>query len=436
MNKRIRDLRGRKAEIVRKLTAMATASIDKPLTDDEKKEWAALEAQAAGLTEDIQREERLAALEVDVGANPAAATIPVGDQPAAADPKRGFKGFGEFAGAVMHAGRRDGGRLDPRLAAAPTTFGNESSGPDGGYLIPPEFARDIFTLAFAVPSIMGLVDDITVQGNGMVFPKDETTPWGTDGVVAYWQAEGTAGTPVKPKFGTSQMRLHKLMCLVPLTDELMADTTALESYLPGKIASRMRYKTDESLLYGAGNGTPLGMLYQGGNQYPSITVPKDSSQATATVSLANLLNMYSRLVAEDVDFGDPFWMMHRTIIPQLAALNTSGGFPVFMYAGGGVSSLGGQLPASVLGTRVMWSQHAKSLGAQGDINLIAPKAYRTITKAGGMETATSMHLYFDADALAYRVTFRIDGQPKITTAIAPANGSTTLSPFLVLAARP
>ncbi|MGH8743046.1 MAG: phage major capsid protein, partial [Burkholderiales bacterium] len=61
--------------------------------------------------------------------------------------------------------------------------------------------------------------------------------------------------------------------------------------------------------------------------------------------------------------------------------------------------------------------------------------YRTITKARGIETATSMHLYFDADVTAFRTIFRVDGQPKIINPIAPANGSNNLSPFVQLGAR-
>ncbi len=61
--------------------------------------------------------------------------------------------------------------------------------------------------------------------------------------------------------------------------------------------------------------------------------------------------------------------------------------------------------------------------------------YQTITKEGGMETATSMHLYFDADAAAFRTIFRMDGQPKIAAPISPAKGANKLSPFVQLAAR-
>ena len=62
------------------------------------------------------------------------------------------------------------------------------------------------------------------------------------------------------------------------------------------------------------------------------------------------------------------------------------------------------------------THHAKSLGELG-------------------HQVTSLHLYFDADAAALRVTFRVDGSPKIAAAISPAKGSVTLSPFIQLASR-
>jgi hypothetical protein len=52
-----------------------------------------------------------------------------------------------------------------------------------------------------------------------------------------------------------------------------------------------------------------------------------------------------------------------------------------------------------------------------------------------METALSLHMYFDAAAAAYRAIFRIDGMPTIRAAISAPTGSTTYSPFIALAAR-
>jgi HK97 family phage major capsid protein len=90
---------------------------------------------------------------------------------------------------------------------------------------------------------------------------------------------------------------------------------------------------------------------------------------------------------------------------------------------------------SLLGRPIVISQHAKSFSSQGDVILVDLQYYQAITKSEGVQTATSMHLYFDADAMAFRTTFRMDGQPKLGAPINPANGSTTLSPFVQLQAR-
>ena len=54
---------------------------------------------------------------------------------------------------------------------------------------------------------------------------------------------------------------------------------------------------------------------------------------------------------------------------------------------------------------------------------------------GGMRTDVSLHLYFDADASAFRFIFRLGGQSKMSGTIDPPNSSITRSPFVTLASR-
>ena len=77
----------------------------------------------------------------------------------------------------------------------------------------------------------------------------------------------------------------------------------------------------------------------------------------------------------------------------------------------------------------------ETLGDKGDIVLADWGMYRTITKAGGMETATSMHFWFDRGLTAFRTVFRIDGQPAIASPVTPNKGSNSLSPIVTLDAR-
>ena len=438
MNKKMRELLARKSQAVAAMRAITdtAAAAGRDLSDDEAKQFDGLKAQLEASNAAIGREQLLIDEERSAGVViPDDAAIIVKEN-LAADPQHGFKSFGDFAKSVVGASKasRNGGQLDQRLligAAAPSTFGSEAVGADGGFMIPPAYSNELFRLTLLDGALLPFTSNANIDGNSMVFPKTEQTPWGTNGVRAYWQAEAAAGTPTKPALGTQALRLHKLLALVPLTDELMADSSALATEIPGLLSDSIRWKTNEAILFGNGNGQPLGALATTG---PMVIQAKDGSQATNTLSVSNLFNMLSRL--PNPATSKAIWLINPTVIPALATL-VLGQIPVFLP--GGTANVGslGQVPifGTLLGIPIIISQHAAAFSTQGDVQLHDLSFYRTITKAEGVATATSMHLYFDADATALRATFRVDGGPKIATAISPAKGSTTLSPFVQLAAR-
>ncbi|WP_455275126.1 phage major capsid protein [Ralstonia thomasii] len=429
MSKQLRELQARKAKHVAAMRAITdkAAAESRDLTDDEIAAFDSEKAAADRVAGAIAREEALIEAERSAGVHvPEGAHITVTEN-IEKDPKRGFNSFGEFAAAVRQGSARNA-TIDQRLAigaAAPGTYANEAAGADGGFLIPPAFSEEIFTLTLEDDALLPMTDGVEVGGNGMVFPKDETTPWGTDGVRAYWQAEATQANATKPKLGATSLRLHKLMGLAPVTDELLADTSALESYLPGLLARSIRWKTNEAILFGTGDGQPLGMF----NGSAAVVVAKESGQATQTLLLANITKMIARLPAGS--FPKSSWLVTPDALPSLFGL-TLGNYPIYLPVSAGAQ---GSPYGTLMGRPIMVSQHAAAFSAQGDIVLVDPSYYRTITKSGGIQMATSMHLYFDADATAFRATFRVDGQPKIANPIAQAKGSNTLSPFIQLGAR-
>jgi HK97 family phage major capsid protein len=67
-------------------------------------------------------------------------------------------------------------------------------GADGGFLVPTEFATDIAKLSLDADNFLTRTDQVPVSGNSITFPSDETTPWGSNGVRAYWAAEAAAAT--------------------------------------------------------------------------------------------------------------------------------------------------------------------------------------------------------------------------------------------------
>lgn len=417
---RLRELNAKRAALVETMQALnAKADFDEA-TDGTT--YAAHATELAGIKAAIERENTLIAEAAQAGiAGVLGASV---EENIEQDPRRGFASFGHFARLVGKASMGDRGAAGQLQAAAPSTFGNENTGQDGGFAIPPQFSQDIWSLSLGEDSLVPLTSNTEITGNSMLFPKDETTPWGGTGIQAYWQAEAKAAAESKPLLGSDTLSLHKLMVLVPATNELVEDGFAIGSYLTENAPSRITYKTNEAILYGDGIGKPLGALKGGG----VVIQAKDASQAAGTLSAANISNMVSRLLVGELK--NAIWLGNPDILTPLEGL-TVGNYPIFLP----LQSASGSSYGMLKGRPLNLSEHASAVGDQGDLSLLSLKGYRTITKAGGIQTATSMHLYFDADAMAFRFTYRINGKPILSKPVTPPKSSNTRSHFVTLAAR-
>lgn len=336
----------------------------------------------------------------------------------------GFKTMGEFAFHVRNAALGNG-RLDPRLKAAATTYGNESVGPDGGFAVPPQFASEIAALALEEQSLLSLADAMPVSGNSMSFPRDESTPWGSTGVIATWDGEGDTANQRKPVLGLDTLRLKKLRVLVPASDELLADSVAMTAHLVRKMGEAVLWKTNDAIINGTGAGQPLGILNAGS----LVAQAKEGSQAADTIVAANIAKMYGRCIQGAG--SNLVWIMNPDAFQQIVQLSVNAGVNWM----GPNASLQGAPNGTLMGRPIVLSDACDTVGDQGDIILANMAGYRAITKAGGEEFSESMHLWFDQDVTAFKLVFRMDGQPALSAAVTPPNSSITRSHFVALAAR-
>ena len=339
------------------------------------------------------------------------------------DPKRGFRSYGDFAASVMRAAA--GKDSDDRLARAATTFANEASGPDGGYAVPPEFATEIASVAYGEESLLARCDSMTVSGNTMTFPKDETTPWGSTGITAQWESEGNQSTPKKPALGESTLKLRKLKVLVAASDELLADAAGMTSYLTRKCGEAVEWKITDAIVNGTGAGMPLGILNAGS----LVAQAKEGTQAADTIVAGNIAKMYGRCIMGAG--ANVVWLMNPDCFQQVMQLSLNSN-PIWVPANQGFAGAPNGL---LMGRPIVLTDACDTVGDQGDIILANMAGYRAITKSGGAEFATSMHLWFDQDLMAFRLIFRMDGQPTLAAAVTPPNSAITRSHFVALAAR-
>lgn len=336
----------------------------------------------------------------------------------------GWSNLGEFAIAVAAACKPGGsGNIDARFRAAPANY-HESAGSEG-YLVPPAFRQSIYELVFNGADLVNTVDTEPTESNIVQYVADETTPWGSSGVQAYWRGEGQQMSATKLSNKLRTLQLHELYAFVLGTGELLEDATRLAGRLTTKAAQAIRWKASESILRGNGVGQPLGFF----TSPALVTVDKENGQAADTINTTNIAKMFSRIL---LGAGDkPMWLANRDIVPQLVGL-TIGNQPVWTQPMAGLRDAPG---GTIMGIPIEFSEHSNTLGDAGDLALVNGMGYYSPQKRSGIAFASSIHLYFDYNIEAFRWTFRMGGQPYLSAPITPYKGSATKSHCIILAAR-
>jgi len=341
--------------------------------------------------------------------------------------RRGFQTLGDFASSVA-AYARPGGQQDMRLRhmLAPTTWGSGGIGADGGFAVPPDFRSEIQEKVMAEDTLFGLTDRLITSSNSITVPVDETTPWqSSGGVLSYWTGEGSAMTQSKPSLQQRTVQLHKLTVLIPVTEELVGDAPALNTYLNRKAPQKITFEIDRTIIRGSGAGQPLGILNS-----PALISTTRTADGNAT-DLADIVALYSRVYAPYRGKPSTVWLMNQDVEPSILQLNSSTSNNVYFgQPNAGVPAAPGQ---TLLGHRIIYTQACSASATVGDVIFAALGEYMTATKAEGVRTDVSMHLFFDYDMMAFRFIVRIAGMPWLSTTISPLNGSTSYSAFATIA---
>ena len=369
--------------------------------------------------------------QVDAGASRARASTPAVPRDNRSAGSWGFHSFGNYLSSVRTMSAK-GGSMDPRYVNnAPTTYGSEGVGADGGFAVPPDFRTEIVKKVMGEDSLLSLVDQMITSSNGITVPIDETTPWqSSGGIQAYWESEGGQKQQSKPMLGEMTVKANKVIALVPMTDELLEDAPSMASYVNRKAPEKIYYKTNEAIIKGTGVGQPLGILNSAG----TITVDAVSGQAADTVVFQNIMSMYYRMNAGSRRRA--VWLMNGDAEEQLAFMKfidqgTGNAIPVYMPPGG----LSSTPYATLLGRPIITSEAMPALGDAGDIIFADMQSYMTVVKSGGIKQDVSIHLFFDYDITAFRFVLRIGGQPWWNSAIARPDGQPARGFFVALGAR-
>ncbi len=338
------------------------------------------------------------------------------------DRRGGFEHVGAYCLAVAQACAPGGQAVvDNRLTALmqPTNDSSTTVPAEGGYAVPPDFREAIRQALTGPESLMPRTDMYATEFQAITVPKDDKGPWGTTGPQANWTAEKTQIADSKVSIGQMTVKLEKLACLMPVTEELLQDAPGISSYINRKAPDVIRFKFDEAIVAGTGTGQPQGFI----GHASEVAV----NRATANqIKFADVLKMYERMPPNYI--SGAIWLCNSDVLPVLMNMsfqdNTTNPRPVWLPTFQMADSPYGTL----MGRPVVLHEAMPALGSKGDLTFInLERGYFCVEKAGfsGLRQDISIHLYFDYDITSFRWILRVGGRPWLDAPIARAKAGNT-----------
>jgi HK97 family phage major capsid protein len=347
-----------------------------------------------------------------------------------------FKDFGHFMGSVRQVGSNNQNwdsnePMKNYLTKAIPSGMNIQQAQDGGFLVPPEFVNQLLMRTYSNDLLSRTTMFPMTTSNALKIPAVNETSRADGsrfgGVQAYWDGEGNTINASKPSLAQVTLTANRLTMAIRATQELLDDTSALETWMNLIADQELAFKIGDGLVNGTGAGMPLGMQ----NALSLVSVAKETGQAAATLVAQNVLKMWSRLHISCMQ--NAVWLYDQSILPQLQSMTigTAGAQLAVFLPQGGLS----QSPYATLQGRPMIPvEFCQTLGTAGDLILVDPATIVSAMK-GGMQAMNSLHVYFLSNEQVFRFVMRVDARSWWTSAITPKSAGSTQTNIVNLATR-
>ncbi len=339
-----------------------------------------------------------------------------------------YTNIADYFKAIWH----NSNHYDPDIARRRSAFKNaftEKVPSEGGFLVPERLRSELLRLSLETSIVRPRARVIPMDSLRVPFPAIDSTSHASSvygGIVGYWTEEGAALTESTPSFRQLVLEAKKHTAYAEVPNELISDSAiSFEAFISQIFPEALAWWEDKAFFDGSGAGEPTGFL----NADAAISVAKETGQAANTIVWENIVKAYSRMLPSSL--GRAVWVAHNDTFPELATMALSvgtGGSAIWLNNGAEGP------PMTILGRPVLFTEKAETVGTAGDINFVDFGFY-LIGDRQVMSARSSEDFKFQNDQTAFRIIQRVDGKPWLNSALTPAKGTNTLSPFVKVAVR-
>jgi HK97 family phage major capsid protein len=350
--------------------------------------------------------------------------------------KRLFGDWSEFLQAAYVAGNpQHKGAIDPRLQwfKDEREPGHEekqmveSVGASGGFLVPTEFQATLQAVMGETSIVRPRATIIRMNRRAIQLPVLDQTgttsgiPHWFGGMQFYWHEEAAEKTVTTASFRQVELVAHKLIGYTRASDELLDDSAiSLADFLSGPMgmAGGIAWMEDYAFYQGTGAGQPLGVINAGA----TIVEPR---LVAGTISYDDLCDM----MEDFLPTGNGMWTITQSAMSEIIQLNGPAGNPSYVWQPNARDGI----PGFIFGFPVVWSEKVPLIGNQGDV-VLADWKYYLIGDRQATTVESTQYDYWRYDQTSWRAVHRVDGQPWLSVPLTYQDGTTQVSPFVILGA--
>jgi HK97 family phage major capsid protein len=360
--------------------------------------------------------------------------------------KYGFNDQRDYLNAVVNLYRtRNPDSADPRLKrAVMDAIGSDEFSKANweaqGIMVPRGFISTVMQIEPEADRLSAAMTRVTMTAPVVDIPcrvdKDHRTSV-TGGFNVYRGKETAAPSMTKTAMELVSLKAHEINGAAAVTYQLMSDSPlSIADIIDQGLRQEARSFRMDELLNGNGIGRPLGML--NANNAALLTVLRENGQAAGSiVSGLNVLKMRKRVWG----YENAVWLapldLYDTIFTLVIESPNNAGITKLFY-----SSTGGEMPDTLLGRPIIWTEYMPGISTGNDGNVISEwnegflacvNPTQMLFGERGTGTVTrSIHVRFLEREEVFLFTAFDDARPWWKSTFQPKNGGLTLSPFVVL----
>ena len=332
------------------------------------------------------------------------------------NPSRSTAGFQNFGEVVIAIKNGDNDKLRQLRNMS------EGVGSEGGVAIPEIWVGKMWDSALEASVALDMCSIFPMSSQILHIPAWDSSDHGNGpiaNVAGSWMGELEIAQRKTPKTRMLTLNAHKLGVWIGISSEATQDSAALSRSLAPLMNSSLAFTLDAALLTGNGVAKPAGILNS------AATIHHERATANS-IGFSDLKNMMGRLLPTSL--GKAIWVVSPSafaILLGVEVATTSGHLAMSSTPGAG------KLNMELLGHPVRVSEKLPSLGTTGDV-LLADFAYYGLGLRSGARYETTNAAQWTEDVQDHRLIIRADGAGLVQSAMTPAGGGNTLSPFVVL----